>query len=502
MRGDLESYHRSCRRRIHRKHYAYRCARPMPYISLYPTRISVPKCVTLAKRNHCTSTVHLVHGSGPFPAAYNFVYRRPYRTHYHEGVMSSTVGVHKLGHVTTSCTNGIPPPRYTPSAKGHVTIMNNKPNKLDTTCCLRLVKRRAAMFRVLPGLNKVLHCKVPGCELPGSHLSRSVRTVLRAKIRMRFKGHVNGSVAVRDLHRRCSTILVSVNTDASGGLNVRNRRTRNIVSTISFLHSIKRSGDPSLAKRRITIVNNNGISVSTIHATGHLNTGGMDVICEHHATSVATLPTRVRNTITRKVRMLALGTPSEVRASRGKRISNVCIAPRVVDGVGSNHTDIYPANRRSFLVPYRALVITVNRSVRSRRFTRTNIPISHNGVVARHCNNFSGVPNMFTNKSYTSKPTSMVGTVTTTGIITTGVSRCLNFRRVVDYSIRVPRPHLDSHRPYKEIRLARHRTYDHIYSFRNIRGYVARTRTGRRSREYLHYSRFNCNVFGKKQGRG
>lgn len=186
-----------------------------PYALTYPTGASYRKCIKLVTGKRCGRTIGLVGSGVPLPSSVNEVYPRPYRGGYEERFISRPVSVTNLGTFTSSVsvTDGsgcIPCIR--PSANGHITVINNKPKKLATTCFLEELKRDIGIFSVVPGVNKVLQCNVPRCELPGGLLSERVSRVRTLKIGLGGGIELNHSVRLRRLQRSFSTMIMTTKT--------------------------------------------------------------------------------------------------------------------------------------------------------------------------------------------------------------------------------------------------------------------------------------------------
>lgn len=171
----------------------------------------------------------------------------------------------------------------------------------------------------------MLICNVPRFHLPGRHvITHRVTRIRQLNIRVRASIVINHAIAISSLlnRRKCSTMFVNSNTKLPHFVNVPNRGLGNIISTGRFLahtglvHTCSSAcSAPVCINGHIIIINNNGITVSTIHATGQLNTRTA-VICHHDRGRLPTHIRRIRRTGRRNVYFHVLAGPTRILNSR------------------------------------------------------------------------------------------------------------------------------------------------------------------------------------------
>lgn len=172
-------------------------------------------------------------------------------------------------------------PTGTPTANGHITIINSNPTNLTATRCLASINRTIAIFREDSHPNNLLVCNVPGVGLSGSVVREELSVLRRTNIAFIYGARVNGSVTTRRLISACSTIILYNNTAHTHNVGIRNGSTGNMRVTVSFLATGARGVLTNRPRRdgvatgsgRIVIVNNKSAKASYINASVHRNTG-------------------------------------------------------------------------------------------------------------------------------------------------------------------------------------------------------------------------------------
>ncbi len=205
-----------------------------------------------------------------------------------------------------------------------ITVVNSNPSKLAYTNRLTGVNCRMAVFRTLRATNNMLMCNVPRFHLPGTVIRGRISSLGTLNMGLRAGIIINGAVAISRLFRdNFGTMFVNDNTKLPQFVKVRNRSLGNICSTGRFLAQgglvgtcVSKDSAPVFGTGRAIIINNNGMTVSTTHATGHLN-DSIAVICQHARGRLPTHFRRIRRTGRRKVDFGLLAGPIGVSNSRG-----------------------------------------------------------------------------------------------------------------------------------------------------------------------------------------
>ncbi len=226
-----------------------------------------------------------------------------------------------------------------------------------------------AICRTLRTYNNILHCNVPTFQLPGAVISNIVARLRRVNIAFVASDIFNGSVAVTALRtRNCRTLFVNAKTNLPHFVNVPNRGTINILSTgrclaeIGLVHtSISDDTAPVLGNHHIVIINNNGATVSSYHATLQVNTRAMCLICHHDRTRVPTHIRRIHRTGRRNIIFVALRGPVRCLASRHNILANIQLRIVALNRPSTSNEEgpITMTNRRHIVTVSRT-VITIN----------------------------------------------------------------------------------------------------------------------------------------------
>ncbi len=433
-------------RRTHARTAHYLGYGGTPYVTNYPIGVSVPSFLRGATSKSFSNTVTIVHGDSLLPTIYNHIY--PRRDRYRGGYalngtlgsISGTITVKEIRHFLTSLRhrdNGRGPTRITPRANGEITVINSNPTKVATTTSLHHTNRSIAIFRTFRGPNNILICNVPRFHLPGTVIRGRVSNLGGVKIGVRAGFIINHAHAVPSLvsGSNFSTIFINDNTNLPGFVGVPNRGLINICSTGRCLAhtglvgtcSARHTRAPIIASHGITILNNNGITVSTTHVTLHLKTRRIRLVCHHARGRVPTHMRRIRRTGRRNIAFRVLRGTVRVLNSSGSYMHTVhYVHFRLNRPSTSNHHDPMRVGNDRFSIRISAIVITVNGNsgpLVSRAARNLRIG-GHNGVIISRGNGDS-VSNVCTNKSVILNTTAIVLTVNRKHGTTTTVGRCL-----------------------------------------------------------------------------
>ncbi len=258
-----------------------------------------------------------------------------------------------------------------PVSRG-ITIINSNPTNLTYTNSLIGGKCSIALFRTLRLTNNILVCNVPRFHLPGMVIRRRVTGLHTLNIRIRAGVIVNGILSVSRLVSRNNfrTIFVNANTNLPHFVNVPNRGLGKMCSTgrclahMGLVGTCQRSGSaPVRHTHEMTIINNNGITVSTTHYTVHLNTSRISVICQHSVRRLPTQTRRIRRTGRRNVRFHLLAGPVRVQNSSGHYMANLhYMRVRLNRPSTANHHHPLRGTSDTFLLRASYIVVTVNAS--------------------------------------------------------------------------------------------------------------------------------------------
>lgn len=229
-----------------------------------------------------------------------------------------------------------------------------------------------AMFRTLRLTNNILICNVPRFELPGSVIRGRISALGRLNIGIRAGVIVNEILSVSRLVSSCNfrSMFVNSNTNLPEFVGVPNRGLYNICSTGRFLAEAGLVGTcgssdaaPVVRTGGITIINNNGITVSTTHYTGHLNTRRICVICEEDRRRLPTHGRRIRRTGRRKVVFGLLGGPIRVLNGRSRFMANVgYVGVRLNRPSTDNEEEPIRVPNDRFVLSISTIIVSVNAS--------------------------------------------------------------------------------------------------------------------------------------------
>lgn len=285
------------------------------YGGKYPVRGSVPSFMRRLSVNGVNTTVDVVGTGDGLPTVYKHIYPRRgrYRKRYILNGGKGPMRVKGLRRFVTSFSAGVGlSHRFLPrGAHNEITIVNSNPTKLAMTNSLTERKFGMAVFRKRTRPNNMLVCNVPRCHLPGAIIHSRIDGVTTLNIRF-VAGYVinRGAIAVSDLfHTNCSTVFVNANADIPRGVSsAPNDGLRNMDRDACFLRGMGTCGRNTLphsviplhSNRGMNMVNNKGITVSTTHATVHLNTS-IAMLCEGARRRVPTVGDRCRSTMGRNI---------------------------------------------------------------------------------------------------------------------------------------------------------------------------------------------------------
>lgn len=412
------------------------------YVRKYPMDVGVPAFIGGVRQKRFLRTTEILGRADTLPTIYNHMYPRRgrYRDGYVRlGVNGPTITVNCLRHFTTSCRQrdkGVSVPRMTRGGNVGVTIINSNPTNLSFTNSVTGHNCSIAIFRTLRRVNNILGCNVPRFHLPGGVISMRVRKLHGVNIGFVAGYVINGAVDCSSLRTsNFGKVFTTDNTKLPGFVGVPKRGLIKIVSSgrcLAHIGLVSTTGPsdsaPILRNGGITIVNNNGATVSSIHATHHLNTRHTVVICHHDRRRVPTHLRRIGRTGRRNIRFVALRGPIRCLNSRQNHIGRVHLrGVRLNRPSTSKHHHPMPIRKTVRAVSISRIVIDINISpgpLVPHTFRKLRMDGGKAVIIGRR-GVHSTLPSMCTNNSVIHNNTAMVLTVNSNHGTTTTVSRTL-----------------------------------------------------------------------------